>query len=194
LLEVGLNYLNLNRPLKTLSGGEAQRIRLATQIGTQLVGVLYILDEPSIGLHQRDNTKLIKALQDLRDLGNSVLVVEHDKEMMLSSDFVLDIGPGPGLHGGHIVAQGHPKDFLKQESLTADFLKNKQRIAVPTERRSPNGKWIKLKGATGNNLKNVEFKAPSRHDDLRDRGFRKRQVHADPRNTVSNSQPAVLSV
>jgi excinuclease ABC subunit A len=160
LLEVGLNYLNLNRPLKTLSGGEAQRIRLATQIGTQLVGVLYILDEPSIGLHQRDNTKLIKALQDLRDLGNSVLVVEHDKEMMLSSDFVLDIGPGPGLHGGHIVAQGHPKDFMKQESLTADFLKNKQRIAVPTERRSPNGKWIKLKGATGNNLKNVNLKLP----------------------------------
>ena len=160
LLEVGLNYLNLNRPLKTLSGGEAQRIRLATQIGTQLVGVLYILDEPSIGLHQRDNTRLIKALQDLRDLGNSVLVVEHDKEMMLSSDFILDIGPGPGLHGGHIVAEGSPSEFLKQKSLTADFLKNRLKIAVPKERRKSNGSWIELKGATGNNLKKVDLKLP----------------------------------
>ncbi|MCG8308610.1 MAG: excinuclease ABC subunit UvrA [Cytophagales bacterium] len=160
LLEVGLNYLHLNRPLKTLSGGEAQRIRLATQIGTQLVGVLYILDEPSIGLHQRDNSRLIKALQDLRDLGNSVLVVEHDKEMMLSSDFILDIGPGPGLHGGHIVAQGDPNEFLSRESLTADFLKNKLRIEVPKIRRAPNGSWMELKGATGNNLKNVHLKLP----------------------------------
>ena len=160
LLEVGLNYLNLNRPLKTLSGGEAQRIRLATQIGTQLVGVLYILDEPSIGLHQRDNTRLIKALQDLRDLGNSVLVVEHDKEMMLSSDFILDIGPGPGLHGGHIVAEGSPSEFLKQKSLTADFLKNRLKIAVPEERRKSNGSWLELKGATGNNLKKVDLKLP----------------------------------
>ena len=160
LLEVGLSYLHLNRPLKTLSGGEAQRIRLATQIGTQLVGVLYILDEPSIGLHQRDNTRLIKALQDLRDLGNSVLVVEHDKEMMLSSDYILDIGPGPGMHGGHIVAEGNPKDFLDQESLTADFLKNKLRIPVPKIRRKPNGKWIELKGAQGNNLKKVDLKLP----------------------------------
>ncbi len=160
LLEVGLNYLHLNRPLKTLSGGEAQRIRLATQIGTQLVGVLYILDEPSIGLHQRDNTKLIKALQDLRDLGNSVIVVEHDKEMMVSSDYVLDIGPGPGIHGGHIVAEGPPKEFLKKESLTADFLKNKQKISVPGVRRTPNGKWLELHGATGNNLKNLTLKLP----------------------------------
>jgi len=160
LLEVGLNYLHLNRPLKTLSGGEAQRIRLATQIGTQLVGVLYILDEPSIGLHQRDNTRLIKALQDLRDLGNSVLVVEHDKEMMLSSDFILDIGPGPGLHGGHIVAQGSPEEFLLQDSLTADFLKDKLKIEVPLKRREPNGSWIELKGATGNNLKKVNLKLP----------------------------------
>ena len=160
LLEVGLNYLHLNRPLKTLSGGEAQRIRLATQIGTQLVGVLYILDEPSIGLHQRDNTRLIKALQDLRDLGNSVIVVEHDKEMMLSSDYILDIGPGPGLHGGHIVAAGSPTDFLKQESLTADFLKNKLRIEVPEARRNPNGSWLELKGATGNNLKKVSLRLP----------------------------------
>jgi excinuclease ABC subunit A len=160
LLEVGLNYLHLNRPLKTLSGGEAQRIRLATQIGTQLVGVLYILDEPSIGLHQRDNSRLIKALQDLRDLGNSVLVVEHDKEMMLSSDYILDIGPGPGIHGGHVVAEGNPHDFLNKESLTADFLKNKLRIQVPKVRRSPNGSWLELKGATGNNLKKVNLKLP----------------------------------
>lgn len=160
LLEVGLNYLNLDRPLKTLSGGEAQRIRLATQIGTQLVGVLYILDEPSIGLHQRDNTRLIKALQDLRDLGNSVIVVEHDKEMMLSSDYILDIGPGPGLHGGHVVAQGNPDEFLKQKSLTADFLTDKLKIEVPKTRRIANGKWIELKGATGNNLKNATLKLP----------------------------------
>lgn len=160
LLEVGLNYLHLNRPLRTLSGGEAQRIRLATQIGTQLVGVLYILDEPSIGLHQRDNMKLIKALQDLRDLGNSVLVVEHDKEMMLSSDYILDIGPGPGMHGGHIVAEGSPEEFLKKDSLTADFLKNKQKIAIPKIRRQPNGKWLELRGATGNNLKRITLKLP----------------------------------
>ena len=160
LLEVGLNYLHLNRPLKTLSGGEAQRIRLATQIGTQLVGVLYILDEPSIGLHQRDNDRLIKALQDLRDLGNSVLVVEHDKEMMLSSDFILDIGPGPGLHGGHIVAEGSPEEFLSKKSLTADFLKNKLKIEVPKSRRKPNGSWLELKGAAGNNLKKVNLKLP----------------------------------
>ncbi len=160
LLEVGLNYLHLNRPLKTLSGGEAQRIRLATQIGTQLIGVLYILDEPSIGLHQRDNIRLIKALQDLRDLGNSVLVVEHDKEMMLSSDYILDIGPGPGLHGGHVVADGHPDEFLKKGSLTADYLKNKLRIEVPKLRRNPNGDWIELNGATGNNLKTVDLKLP----------------------------------
>ncbi len=160
LLEVGLNYLHLNRPLKTLSGGEAQRIRLATQIGTQLVGVLYILDEPSIGLHQRDNTKLIKALQDLRDLGNSVIVVEHDKEMMLSSDFILDIGPGPGMHGGHVIAQGNPESFLTQESLTADYLKNKLQIKVPEVRRKSNGHWLELTGATGNNLKDVSVKLP----------------------------------
>lgn len=160
LLEVGLNYLHLNRPLRSLSGGEAQRIRLATQIGTQLVGVLYILDEPSIGLHQRDNTRLIKALQDLRDLGNSVLVVEHDKEMMLSSDYLLDIGPGPGRHGGHVVAAGAPREFLKQNSLTADFLKNEKKLEVPKGRRKPNGKWLQLTGATGNNLKKINIKLP----------------------------------
>ncbi len=160
LLEVGLNYLHLNRPLKTLSGGEAQRIRLATQIGTQLVGVLYILDEPSIGLHQRDNHRLIKALKDLRDLGNSVIVVEHDKEMMVASDFILDIGPGAGVHGGHIVAEGPPKEFLKRGSLTAGFLKNKLKIDVPQQRRHPNGKWLELSGATGNNLKKVTLRLP----------------------------------
>ncbi len=160
LLEVGLNYLHLNRPLKTLSGGEAQRIRLATQIGTQLVGVLYILDEPSIGLHQRDNSKLIKSLQNLRDIGNSVIVVEHDKEMMLSSDYILDVGPGPGLHGGHIVAEGTPEECLEKESLTADFLKNKLRIELPKTRRQSNGGWIEMVGAKGNNLKNVTLRLP----------------------------------
>ncbi|UII28481.1 excinuclease ABC subunit UvrA [Fulvivirga maritima] len=160
LLDVGLDYLHLNRPLKTLSGGEAQRIRLATQIGTQLVGVLYILDEPSIGLHQRDNVKLIKSLKDLRDLGNTVIVVEHDKDMMLASDYIIDIGPGAGRHGGQVVAQGDPKKFLKQSSSTADYLNDKREIEVPKERRKGNGKKLKLTGATGNNLKNVNLEIP----------------------------------
>ncbi|BDD11260.1 UvrABC system protein A [Fulvitalea axinellae] len=160
LLDVGLEYLNLDRPLKTLSGGEAQRIRLATQIGTRLVGVLYILDEPSIGLHQRDNVKLIKALQDLRDLGNSVLVVEHDKDMMLDSDYVLDIGPGAGIHGGTIVASGSPKEFLKQGSITAKYLNGEMAIEVPEKRRKGKGESLILKGATGHNLKNVTAEFP----------------------------------
>ncbi len=160
LLNVGMDYLDLNRPLRTLSGGEAQRIRLATQIGTQLVGVLYILDEPSIGLHQRDNIRLIHALKDLRDLGNTVIVVEHDKEMMLESDFIIDIGPGPGLHGGHIVAQGPPKEFLKNNSLTAAYLSGKLKIPVPETRKVGNGKTIMLKGACGNNLKNLDVSFP----------------------------------
>ncbi|MDH5366250.1 MAG: excinuclease ABC subunit UvrA [Cyclobacteriaceae bacterium] len=160
LLNVGLDYLHLNRPLRTLSGGEAQRIRLATQIGTQLVGVLYILDEPSIGLHQRDNVKLIKALKDLRDLGNSVIVVEHDKDMMLESDYIIDIGPGAGRHGGHIVASGSPKQFLSQKGMTADFLTNKKKIAVPQNRRIGNGQFLELKGAKGNNLKNINLTLP----------------------------------
>ena len=134
LLDVGLNYLMLDRPLRTLSGGEAQRIRLATQIGTQLVGVLYIMDEPSIGLHQRDNVKLIKALKDLRDIGNTVIVVEHDKDMMMASDYIIDIGPGAGRHGGHVVAAGDPHSFLEQGSTTADYLKGIKKIAVPKER------------------------------------------------------------
>lgn len=160
LLDIGLDYLSLNRPLRTLSGGEAQRIRLATQIGTQLVGVLYILDEPSIGLHQRDNEKLIHALQSLRDLGNSVLVVEHDKDMMLDSDYVLDMGPGAGRHGGHIVADGTPAEILKTDGLTAKYLAGKLGLPVPTERRKGKGKSLVIKGATGNNLKNVTLSLP----------------------------------
>lgn len=160
LLDVGLDYLSLNRPLRTLSGGEAQRIRLATQIGTQLVGVLYILDEPSIGLHQRDNVKLIKALQDLRDLGNSVIVVEHDKDMMLNSDYILDIGPGAGRHGGMVVAAGIPEHFLQQQSLTADYLSDRVSIAIPPTRREGSGKKMVLEGASGNNLKHVNLTLP----------------------------------
>ncbi len=160
LLDVGLDYLSLNRPLRTLSGGEAQRIRLATQIGTQLVNVLYILDEPSIGLHQRDNVKLIQALKDLRDLGNTVIVVEHDKDMMMESDEVVDIGPGAGRHGGQIVAKGNPNEFLKLGSSTADYLNGKRKIEIPQERRSTNGKWLELYGASGHNLKNVDLKIP----------------------------------
>lgn len=160
LLDVGLDYLSLNRPLKTLSGGEAQRIRLATQIGTQLVNVLYILDEPSIGLHQRDNVKLIQALKDLRDLGNTVIVVEHDKDMMLEADQVVDIGPGAGRHGGQVVAKGTPNEFLKLGSSTADYLNGKRKIEVPGQRRETNGKWLELYGASGHNLKNVDLKLP----------------------------------
>jgi excinuclease ABC subunit A len=157
LLDVGLDYLNLNRPLRTLSGGEAQRIRLATQIGTQLVGVLYILDEPSIGLHARDNAKLIKALKDLRDLGNSVIVVEHDKEMMLEADYIIDVGPGAGRHGGHIVAEGDPETFLKIDSTTSKYLSGKMGISYSKERRKGSGENLSLLGATGNNLKNVDL-------------------------------------
>lgn len=160
LLDVGLDYLNLNRPLRTLSGGEAQRIRLATQIGTQLVGVLYILDEPSIGLHARDNVKLIKALKDLRDLGNSVIVVEHDKDMMLESDYILDIGPGAGRHGGHVIAEGDPATFLKTNSTTAKYLSGATGIRFSKDRRKGSGEKLELLGATGNNLKNVDLTIP----------------------------------
>ncbi|MBP6385138.1 MAG: excinuclease ABC subunit UvrA [Pseudarcicella sp.] len=160
LTGIGLEYLSLNRSMSTLSGGESQRIRLATQIGTQLVGVLYIMDEPSIGLHQRDNVKLIKALQDLRDLGNTVLVVEHDKDMMLACDYLVDIGPGAGRHGGEIVAQGIPSDFLQNNSLTAQYLSGKTNIEIPKTLRKGNGEHLVLKGATGNNLQNVTLKIP----------------------------------
>ncbi len=160
LLDIGLDYLSLNRPLRTLSGGEAQRIRLATQIGTQLVGVLYILDEPSIGLHQRDNVKLIQALKRLRDLGNSVLVVEHDKDMMLESDYIIDMGPGAGRHGGHVVASGTPEQLLKSDSVTARYLQGKIGLDIPSTRRAGTGEELVLKGAHGNNLKNVTVAFP----------------------------------
>ncbi|WNW01742.1 excinuclease ABC subunit UvrA [Tenacibaculum sp. HL-MS23] len=160
LLDVGLDYLTLDRTSKSLSGGEAQRIRLATQIGSQLVGVLYILDEPSIGLHQRDNEKLIKSLIKLRDVGNSVLVVEHDKDMIEQADFVFDIGPGAGVHGGEIVSAGTFEDLKSHDTLTADYLTGRKEIAVPKERRAGNGNFIKLSGASGNNLKNVSVKFP----------------------------------
>ncbi len=160
LLDVGLDYLCLNRSSKTLSGGEAQRIRLATQIGSQLVGVLYILDEPSIGLHQRDNERLIKSLESLRDIGNSVLVVEHDKDMIVRADHVIDIGPKAGKYGGQIISQGTPVALLKENTITAQYLNGKMKIEVPKTRRKGNGKFLKLSGATGNNLKNVSIEIP----------------------------------
>lgn len=166
LLNVGLDYLTLDRPARTLSGGEAQRIRLATQIGSQLVGVLYILDEPSIGLHQRDNIKLIDSLKHLRDLGNSVLVVEHDKEMISHADYVIDLGPGAGEHGGSVVAAGPPSEFLhggkkaEKASSTVDYLTGVKSIEIPAARRKGNGKFLTVLGASGNNLKNVTVKIP----------------------------------
>ena len=160
LLDVGLDYLTLDRTSKSLSGGEAQRIRLATQIGSQLVGVLYILDEPSIGLHQRDNQKLIDSLVKLRDIGNSVLVVEHDKDMIEHADFVFDIGPGAGVHGGEIVSKGTYQEIKEHPTLTADYLGGRRQIEVPKNRRKGNGKSIKITGATGNNLKNVTAEFP----------------------------------
>ncbi len=160
LLEVGLDYLNLHRSVRTLSGGESQRIRLATQIGTQLVGVLYIMDEPSIGLHQRDNERLIKALQHLRDIGNSVIVVEHDKDMILHADYVLDIGPGAGIHGGHIVASGTPQEIFNSGSLTSQYLSGQKHIELRKKKRAGEGKELILKGAKGHNLKNVTVKFP----------------------------------
>ena len=160
LLDVGLTYLSLNRPSKSLSGGESQRIRLATQIGSQLQGITYILDEPSIGLHQRDNQRLIMALQNLRDIGNSILVVEHDKDIMLASDYLVDIGPKAGKYGGEIVAMGTPQTILDSNSETAQYLLGTKSIAVPKERRKGNGKFIELKGVQGNNLQNVDVKFP----------------------------------
>lgn len=160
LLSVGVDYLSLNRSSKSLSGGESQRIRLATQIGSKLVGVLYILDEPSIGLHQRDNQKLISALKELRDIGNSVIVVEHDKEMILSSDFVVDIGPGAGINGGKIVATGTPDKMRECDTITCKYLNGDKFLKIPSERRKPNGKFLVLKGAKGNNLKNVNLNVP----------------------------------
>ncbi len=160
LLNVGLNYLSLNRPTGSLSGGESQRIRLATQIGSELQGITYILDEPSIGLHQRDNHRLIQALRNLADIGNTVLVVEHDKDIMLASDYIIDMGPRAGAHGGEIVAQGTPSAFLKLNTTTSKYLANKISIEIPKKRRKGNGNWLKLKGATGHNLKNVNLDIP----------------------------------
>ena len=160
LLDVGLTYLTLNRSSRSLSGGESQRIRLATQIGSQLQGITYILDEPSIGLHQRDNHRLINALKNLRDIGNSVLVVEHDKDIMLSADHLVDIGPLAGKHGGTIVTQGDPKSIYNSQSDTSKFLFGEKAILVPKERRKGNGKWLELKGANGNNLRKVDVKFP----------------------------------
>ena len=161
LVSVGLNYLTLSRKAGTLSGGEAQRIRLATQIGSALVGVLYILDEPSIGLHQRDNSKLIATLKRLRDLGNTVIVVEHDEETMESADYILDIGPGAGIHGGEVVAQGTPEEIMKDEkSITGAYLSGKKTIEIPKYRREGNGAFLQIKGARHNNLKNIDVDIP----------------------------------
>jgi excinuclease ABC subunit A len=159
-VDVGIGYLTLNRTAKSLSGGESQRIRLATQIGSQLVGVLYILDEPSIGLHQHDNKRLIQALKKLRDTGNSVIVVEHDKETILSADYVIDIGPGAGIHGGRIVAHGTPLEIMQNGHLTGLYLSGKREIQIPKTRRNGNGKHLVLNGASGNNLKHVNLSLP----------------------------------
>ena len=161
LLDIGINYLNMNRPAASLSGGEAQRIRLATQIGSQLTGVLYILDEPSIGLHQRDNQKLIESLKELRDIGNSVIVVEHDKDTMLNADYLVDIGPGAGRHGGEVVFAGTPADIKNGHSITCEYLNGKRQIEVPKTRRKPlEGQFLTIKGASGHNLKNVDVRLP----------------------------------
>ena len=160
LLEVGLNYLTLNRPTRTLSGGESQRTRLATQIGSQLTGITYVMDEPSIGLHQRDNQRLINALKNLTEIGNTVVVVEHDKDIMLASDYLIDIGPGAGKNGGEIVAEGHPKAFKKIKTITANYLSDREKIEIPTERRKGTGKKLTLKGASGHNLNDVDLVIP----------------------------------
>jgi len=160
LLHVGLDYLDLFRPARSLSGGESQRIRLATQIGSQLTGITYILDEPSIGLHQRDNQRLIESLRELAEIGNTVLVVEHDKDIMLASDYLIDLGPGAGKHGGALVGEGIPSTFLKKNTITSKYLRDKEQIAVPKKRRKGNGNFLALKGASGNNLKNVNIKIP----------------------------------
>lgn len=160
LLDVGLNYLSLNRSSSSLSGGESQRIRLATQIGSQLVNVLYILDEPSIGLHQRDNERLINSLKKLRDAGNSIIVVEHDKDIMMNADYIVDIGPGAGVNGGEVVFQGNPKEMISSQTLTAEYIVGKKRIDIPSMRRIGNGKFLEIMGASGNNLKYVNFRLP----------------------------------
>ena len=185
LLDVGLNYLSLSRGSATLSGGESQRIRLATQIGTKLVNVLYILDEPSIGLHQRDNVRLINSLKQLRDEGNTVIVVEHDKDMMLNADYIVDMGPLAGRKGGEVVFQGTPAEMLQTDTLTSRFLNGKEKIEVPTERRKGNGKVLRIVGAKGNNL---------RHARLHHRRERQRQIHPHQRDPPALPQPIFLSL
>lgn len=161
MIDVGLDYLTLSRAAGTLSGGEAQRIRLATQIGSSLVGVLYILDEPSIGLHQRDNARLIKTLKRLRDLGNTVIVVEHDEETIRSADYIVDIGPGAGVHGGYVVAAGSVQDIINTPaSITGQYLSGEKRVEIPAVRRTTGGKWLEIKGACENNLKNIDVRIP----------------------------------
>jgi excinuclease ABC subunit A len=193
LLEVGLNYLALNRQSASLSGGESQRIRLATQIGSQLVNVLYILDEPSIGLHQRDNERLIKSLKDLRDIGNTVIVVEHDKDMMLSADYIVDIGPKAGRKGGEVVYQGTPAKMLEQHTITADYLNGLKKIEIPEKRRAGNGKSIWIRGAHGNNLKNVDVEFPLGSVDCGHGRERFGQVDAHQRDVATHSLPSFLS-
>ncbi len=164
LINVGLNYLTLSRAAGTLSGGEAQRIRLATQIGSRLTGVLYILDEPSIGLHQRDNDRLIATLQSMRDIGNTLIVVEHDEDTMMAADYLIDVGPGAGVHGGTIVAQGTPQEVMNNDaSITGQYLSGKKFIPLPIERRNSDGRKITIKGAKENNLKNVNVDIPLGH-------------------------------
>ena len=160
LSDVGLDYLTLSRSAGTLSGGEAQRIRLATQIGSSLMGVLYILDEPSIGLHQRDNARLLKTLKGLRDLGNTLIVVEHDEETMLASDYIVDVGPGAGIHGGEIVACGTPEEIMESpRSITGAYLSGRRKVPVPAARRKPTG-YITVRGARAHNLKNIDVRFP----------------------------------
>lgn len=172
LMDVGLDYLTLARATGTLSGGEAQRIRLATQIGSGLVGVAYILDEPSIGLHQRDNDKLLATLKHLRDLGNTLIVVEHDEDTMMEADYIVDIGPGAGEHGGEVVAVGNAKEIMKNEnSITGAYLSGRIKIPVPQERRQPKG-WLKVVGARENNLKNIVVSFPLGVMNLCYRSFR----------------------
>ena len=193
LNNVGLEYLTLARSSGTLSGGESQRIRLASQIGSGLSGVLYVLDEPSIGLHQRDNQRLLTSLQGLRDLGNTVIVVEHDDEAIRTADYVIDMGPGAGIHGGEIVAEGLPSDIMRNPaSLTGQYLSGARQIPLPAKRRrAVHNRWLKLIGATGNNLKNVTAEDPARHLRLRHRRVGRREVDADDRDALQSGGAAL---
>jgi excinuclease ABC subunit A len=192
-VNVGLDYLTMSRAAGTLSGGESQRIRLASQIGSGLTGVLYVLDEPSIGLHQRDNDRLLTTLKNLRDAGNTVLVVEHDEDAIREADYVFDMGPGAGVHGGRVVSHGTPAEVAADPaSLTGQYLSGARAIAVPKVRRKGNGKKLTVvKGATGNNLKNVTAEFPAGQVRLRDRRFGRRQVDADHRDAVQDRGAAL---